>query len=100
MVTYDGVAFVAEFGNAVELRLHQLQYSSLKEDMARGMASFRNGLCTPEQHERYFTEVWIPKAHNFISRWGGERVPPDLRRGINSAEANLGFSVTSWPELL
>ena len=99
MVTYDGVAFVVEFNCEHDLRRHSLEYTAIKTHMAQNMELFHNGSRSPADHDKYFRRSWIPEAHAFVTKWGKDRVPPDLRRGINSAEDGLGLAVTSWPNI-
>lgn len=101
IITYDGtkaVGFVVKFDTHEDVAAHQAEYSHLKNLMASNMELFHTQRRTSQEHEKYFRRQWVPMSHAFVSRWGKERVPPDLRRGINSAEAGLGLTITTWPD--
>jgi hypothetical protein len=102
MVTMDGdtiIPFVVEMEDRLMFEQFQTEYSRLKEMMAQNMEMFTSGRRSVSDHEHYFRHTWVPSALAFVATWGKEKVPPDLRRGINSAESGVDLARTQWPPI-
>ena len=90
LVPFKGVL---HFSNSDEHAMWMNEYRELKESLAS-----YHGLPAPEFVYKVQYQ-WLPLCNKFISFWGAEMLPGDVRHAIHDAQFNLKLNMTSFPEL-
>lgn len=91
---------IANFRSTEEMSAYTTQVMDIRSAMASLNQDRVDGRIEDGVYGQRLKDEWIPLVDGFITWWGEEFVPGDIRFSVNNIEENLGIQPRMWPELV